>query len=118
MKCPDCSGENLMKRGPKKGFQRYMCRDCGRYCTDKAPKFSAEVKAMAIDMYMNNMGIRAIGRVLKASPATVLNWIRKDHALQQQRLARSRSRPQPAAEPDIIELDELYTCVQKNSSAR
>ena len=103
-----------MRRGPKKGFQRYMCRSCGRYCTDKPPRFGAEVKAMALEMYMNNMGIRAIGRVLKASPATVLNWIRKDHG---RLVQQARPIPHQPAQPDIIEMDEIYTCVQKNSSA-
>ena len=116
MKCPDCSGENLMKRGPKAGFQRYMCKDCGRYCTDRAPKFSAQTKALAVEMYMNNMGIRAIGRVLKASPAAVLKWIRKDHGALQQRLAQAV--PVPSEAPDTIEMDEIYTCVQKNSRGR
>ena len=115
MRCPDCGGDDLMKRGPKQGFQRYMCRTCGRYSTDKAPRFTAEVKAMAIEMYMNNMGIRAIARVLKASPASILNWIRKDH----QALARQeRPSQSQSVEPDIIEMDEIYTCVQKNGSAR
>lgn len=115
MKCSGCGGDDLMKRGPKKGFQRYMCRRCGRYSTDKAPRFSAQVKAMAIEMYMNNMGIRAIGRVLNASPASILNWIRKDHqALMQQ---GQPAPPQRATGPDIIEMDEIYTCVQKKTAA-
>ena len=114
MQCPSCGSENLMKRGPMAGYQRYMCKTCGRYSRDRPPKFSAETKAMAIEMYMNNMGIRAIGRVLKASPAAVLKWIRKDHGAMQQRLAQST--PAPSSAPDIIEMDEIYTCVQKNSS--
>jgi hypothetical protein len=69
---------------------------------------------MAIEMYMNSMGIRAIGRVLGASPATVLNWIRKEHAALQQRLTRQA--PVQADGPDIIEMDEIYTYVQKNSA--
>ena len=116
MKCPTCGSDKLMKRGPKAGYQRYMCRDCGRYCTDRAPRFSAETKAMAVEMYMNNMGIRAIGRVLKASPASVLNWIGKAHAAQRQRAASAPAHA--ASEPDIIEMDEIYTCIQKNGSAR
>lgn len=115
MKCPDCGGDDLMKRGPKQGFQRYMCRACGRYSTDKAPRFTAAVKAMAIEMYMNNMGIRAIARVLNASPASILNWIRKDHQALARQGRPARSQP---VEPDIIEMDEIYTCVQKNGSAR
>lgn len=114
MNCPDCSGANLTKRGLKNGYQRYMCKDCGRYSTDKPPRFSAQTKAMAIEMYLNSMGIRAIGRVLKASPAAVLKWIRKDHAEMEQRLARSGT--MQGTEPDIIEMDEIYTYVQKNNA--
>jgi transposase-like protein len=101
----------------KKGAQRYCCKACGRYCTDKAPKFSAQTKALAVQLYMNSMGIRAIGRVLKASPATVLNWIRKEHEAIEQRLAQQTD-PVQAHLPDIIEMDEIYTYVQKNSSGR
>ena len=112
MRCPGCGGTDLMKRGSKAGHQRYRCRACGRYSTDSQPKFSAETKAMAIEMYMNSMGIRAIGRVLGASPAAVLNWIRKEHAALQQRLAGQA--PATADGPDVVEMDEIYTYVQKN----
>ena len=112
MRCPQCDGTDLIKRGRKAGHQRYMCRACGRYSTDSQPKFSARTKAMAIEMYMNSMGIRAIGRVLKASPAAVLTWIRKEHAGLQQRLAQQA--PVQADGPDIIEMDEIYAYVQKN----
>ncbi|MGW8134590.1 hypothetical protein [Sphingomonas zeae] len=70
---------------------------------------------MAIEMYMNSMGIRAIGRVLGASPAAVLKWIRKEHAKLQQKLAHAA--PVDTGEPDVIEMDEIYTYVQKNGSA-
>jgi transposase-like protein len=113
MICPDCSGTDLRRAGLKKGAQRYQCRACGRYCTDRAPKFSADTKAMAVQMYLNSMGIRAIGRVLKASPAAVLKWIRKEHGVVQQRMSEQAQPVQPDA-PDIIEMDEIYTYVQKN----
>ena|SRR5690606_28091737 len=114
MNCPHCHGTALIKRGPKEGYQRYVCRDCGRYCTAKPPKFSAQTKSLAIEMYLNNMGIRAIGRVLQASPAAVLTWIRKHHEAVQQQMAQAA--PAPASAPDIIEMDEIYTCVQKKPS--
>lgn len=113
MKCPGCGGGDLMKRGAKQGYQRYMCRACGRYSTDKAPRFTAQVKALAIEMYMNNMGIRAIARVLNASPASILNWIRKDH---QGLMLETQPAGPLMSGPDIIEMDEIYTCVQKNDS--
>lgn len=116
MRCPQCDGTDLIKRGRKAGHQRYVCRNCGRYCTDSQPKFSAQTKAMAIEMYMNSMGIRAIGRVLRASPATVLNWIRKEHAVLQHKLAQAE--PTDTGIPDVIEMDEIYTYVQKNSGGR
>jgi transposase-like protein len=115
MICPDCSGTDLRRAGLKKGAQRYQCRACGRYCTDRAPKFSAETKALAVQMYLNGMGIRAIGRVLNASPAGVLKWIRKEHGVVQERMAQ-RSLPAQRDAPDIIEMDEIYTYVQKNGS--
>ena len=116
MDCQSCGGTDLIKRGSKAGHQRYRCRACGRYSTDSPPKFSAQTKAMAIEMYMNSMGIRAIGRVLRASPATVLNWIRKEHAVLQHKLAQAE--PTDTGIPDVIEMDEIYTYVQKNSGGR
>jgi len=116
MDCPQCGGSDLVKRGRKAGRQRYECRACGRYSTDSQPKFSAQTKALAIEMYMNGMGIRAIGRVLGASPAAVLNWIRKAHAALQHKLAQAP--PVDTGTADIIEMDEIYTYVQKNSIGR
>jgi transposase-like protein len=115
MQCPQCQGSDLVKTGLKQGAQRYRCRSCGRYSTDKPARFSAEVKAKAVDMYLNNVGIRKIARFVGASPAGVLRWIRKEHVLLQAR----RTQPAAAAPfqgPDIIEMDEIYTIVQKNSS--
>ena len=58
MDCPSCNSHDLRKAGLKTGAQRYRCRTCGRYCTDRPRKFSAETKAHAVDMYLNNVGIR------------------------------------------------------------
>jgi hypothetical protein len=71
---------------------------------------------MAIEMYMNSLGIRAIGRVPGASPAAVLKWICKEQALLQQELAHAA--PVDTGEADVIEMDEIDTCVQKNGSER
>lgn len=110
MRCSGCGGTDLIKRGRKAGRQRYQCRSCNRYSTDSQPRFSAQTKATAIEMYMNGSGIRAIGRVLGASPAGVLKWIRKEHAALQQ---NDNATPVDTGAPDIIEMDEIYTYVQK-----
>jgi transposase-like protein len=114
MQCPHCDSANLIKRGSKGDHQRYMCKSCGRYCTDRPPRFSAQTKAQAVDMYLNNVGIRKIARFVGASPAGVLRWIRKAHADLQVRKAQLGC-DQPI-QPDIIEMDEIYTYVQKNSA--
>ncbi len=98
------------------GARRYRCRTCGRHMTDKPPRFSAETKAQAVDMYLNNVGIRKIARFVEASPAGVLRWIRKAHAELQVRKAQSAA--DHKQQPDIIEMDEIYTYVQKNSTGR
>ncbi len=117
MICPDCQSSDVRKSGLKQGAQRYRCKACGRYMTDRPRRFSAELKAQAVDMYLNNVGIRKIARFVGASPAGVLRWIRKEHAHLQARVAQANP-PQDAAAPDIIEMDEIYTFVQKNSSGR
>ena len=120
MICPQCSSSDLRKTGSKDGAQRYSCRQCGRYCTDRPRRFSAELKAQAVDMYLNNVGIRKIARFTGASPAGVLRWIGKAHARMQAQLEASPApvRPETGTAPDIIEMDEIYTFVQKNSSGR
>ena len=117
MNCPRCHSDSVRRGGSKNGAQRYQCRDCDRYMTDKPPRFSAQTKALAVDMYLNNVGIRKIARFVGASPAGVLRWIRKAHAHVQARAAQA-PRMQGTAAPDIIEMDEIYTYVQKNSSVR
>jgi transposase-like protein len=116
MICPRCQSNALRKSGLKKGAQRYRCRDCGRYCTDKPPRFSAQLKAQAIDMYLNSVGIRKIARFVGASPAGVLRWIRKEHASLQAKMAQVDAAE--TDQPDIVEMDEIYTFVQKNSNGR
>ncbi|MBE7183925.1 MAG: IS1 family transposase [Methylobacterium mesophilicum] len=116
MDYPNCAGHAVVKTGLKQGAQRYRCKGCGRYFTEKPPKFSAQTKAMAVQMYLDSMGSRAIGRVLGASPTAVLNWIRNEHAAVQERVARMPSRLVGAPRrpvPDIIEMDEIYTNIQE-----
>jgi hypothetical protein len=66
-------------------------------------------------MRLNNVGIRKIARFTGASPASVIKWIRAAH----QQLARCLHQVADEVEhqePDIIEMDEIYTCVKKTAS--
>ncbi|MDR2173812.1 MAG: hypothetical protein LBE32_06385 [Burkholderiales bacterium] len=64
-------------------------------------------------MYLNNVGIRKTALFLGASRTTILNWIKQKHAMLQS-LAED-FQPDVSESADIIELDEIYTFVKKNS---
>ena len=65
----------------------------------------------AVMMSMNGVGIRKTALLLGTSHVNVLNWLRKAHTTMQKSLESSQS--DYSEETDIIELDEIYTFVQK-----
>jgi len=83
MRCPKCEDEdNQMKDGfTKAGSQRYRCRNCGaRYTpTKKRHGNPKEIRRLAIRMYTDGLNFRQIGRYLKISHTTVMEWV-KEHA--------------------------------------
>jgi transposase-like protein len=115
MRCHHCGGEEYRKNGRYRGVQRYICKGCGRSFSDNGERFDKATKAQALDMYLNNVGIRKIARFTGASPAGVLKWIRKAGATLAERL-RHAAKQMDKGMPDVIEMDEIYTFVQKNSA--
>jgi transposase-like protein len=105
MNCPKCnSGENT-KDGVVKGKQRYKCKDCGfRYTVVSGSKAKPlHMKKLAIQLYLEGLGFRSIGRVLEVSNVTVLNWIRAfGEQLEELKSA------EPVA---YTEMDEMHTYV-------
>src|ERR671913_564552 len=82
--CPYCQGTDIVRHGKSpEGKQRYRCRECregrGRtFLLDYSyAGQSPEVKEQIIDMAMNASGIRDTARVLKISPTTVINELKK-----------------------------------------
>jgi transposase-like protein len=110
--CKLCGASRVIKFGKNTGEQRYKCNDCGRlFYNRETGRVPAEVKRKAMEMYLNNVGIRKTAKFLKVSPTAVVNWVKE---------ANSRLEELPPEtvtdEPDIIELDEIYTyCAKKNS---
>ena len=64
MDCPSCKGSIYVKAGKVRGLQRYKCKACGFYYTveKKSDVKSVEVRRMALEMYLEGLGFRAIGR--------------------------------------------------------
>ena len=116
MQCHHCGSETYRRNGSYKGVQRYICKRCGRSFTSRGERFSKQVKAQALDMYLNNVGIRKVARFVGASPASILNWIAAAAEAMAQRLARAGAQVRDER-PDVIEMDEIYTYIQKNGSA-
>lgn len=69
----------------------------------------SSVKRMALQLYLEGMGFRAIGRALKISYGTVYKWV-KDWG-------SKVSLPKTESPIEVVELDELHTYVgsKKNS---
>lgn len=113
--CPHCGRrDGQLKIGHNaSGSQRYLCKLCQRKYTP-APHpigYAAEVRQQAIQLYVDGINFRRIGRVLRVSHQTVANWV----AAHARTLPETPPPPPPAAagsSPPTIavgELDELYT---------
>ena len=113
-KCSHCGSERFVKDGRCGGKQRYECKECGRKFGGGV--YPPEKKAFALQMYMNNVGIRKIGFLLGAGHTVVLDWIRTAHKNLGLKITRQIKTANMA--PDIIEMDEIYTYVKKNCKER
>ena len=103
-KCKFC-GSELWKNGVDNGVQRYRCKKCFKCFSNSSPKYSAEVKEKAINMYLNNCGIRKIAMFIGCAPSSVINWIREKASTIELKKFNSTD--------DIIEMDEIYAQVDR-----
>ena len=85
--CPSCNTTNVVKNGKSdEGKQRYRCRnpECRRssFIRDYSYRgYLPEVKQQISDMAINGSGIRDTARVLKISPTTVIEELKKSHEI-------------------------------------
>lgn len=105
MNCPKCKSAQHCKDGIVKGRQRYLCKECGMHYTveKKSDVKTAEVRRMALEMYLEGLGFRAIGRILKISYGTVYRWIKE--------WGSKVSLPQNSQPIAVVEIDELHSYV-------
>jgi insertion element IS1 protein InsB len=85
--CPSCGSEDIVKHGQSQaGRQRYKCRNpaCSRCTFIRAYRYRGylpEVKQQIAEMALNGSGIRDTARVLKISPTTVIENLKKKPAV-------------------------------------
>src|SRR5215467_12027516 len=96
--CPDCQGVDVVRYGKQRhGPQRYRCNntDCPRHIFllhYQQPRRPPAVKHQMVDMALNGSGIRDTARVLRVSPTTVINTLKK-----RVRHTASKRRPSPSS---------------------
>ena len=117
MQCNRCGSREYFKNGKTNGVQRYKCKGCGKYFSAQPRKFSFADKERALDMYLNNVGVRKIARFIGASPALIVRWIQGFGEQLSHQLQRAGNQCNETV-PDVIEMDKIYSFVQKNSNER
>lgn len=110
MKCTRCESLNKIKAGFVGGRQRYKCKDCGYFFSveKKSDVKTPEQKRLALQMYLEGLGFRAIGRILNISYGTVYRWVKK--------WGESVEFPQNEEPIEIVELDEIHSYVQSKKT--
>ncbi|MCF2218447.1 IS1 family transposase [Chryseobacterium sp. PS-8] len=105
MKCYKCQSLDKVKAGFTRGLQRYKCKNCGCFYSveSKSDVKSPEQRRLALEMYLEGMGFRAIGRVLNISYGTVYQWVKK--------WGESVSLPKSQEPIEIVELDEIHSYI-------
>lgn len=115
--CKECKSENIVKNGTHNGVQRYKCKECGSVFRGKESKYSAEFKLEAVMLYINSMGIRAIGRIKKVHNSLISVWIKQMGKVIKEAFAEKIKEVQ-AKDISILEVDELFTYVKKKKIKR
>ena len=109
-KCPNCYSEERVRAGFATGLQRWKCKGCGCFYTKSNPRgLDAELKKRALELYLEGIGFRGIGRVLRVSHVSVQRWI-KAFARQSRVLQMSGAGDKTVA---IMELDEMWHYIGK-----
>jgi len=77
--CPKCGFQTTVKHGIVKGRQRYTCKSCRyNFTVFKLGKDLEKIYLIrSLQLYLEGLGFRAIGRTIGISHVTVLNWIKK-----------------------------------------
>ena len=110
MECPKCRSNHCVKDGIVRGKQRYQCKDCRYHYTveRKSDVKTNEIRRLALEMYLEGLGVRIIGRILKISYGTVYAWVKE--------WSSNVSFPRRENPMDIVDLEEMLTYIQSRNT--
>ncbi len=106
--CPKCGSQHCVKDGIVKGKQRYQCKTCHYRHTVRYRGANNDVKRQALELYLEGLGFRSIGRFLKYSHVAVYNWIKSYGAGIEE--LRSDSGV------EVVEMDEMHTYIGRKKT--
>jgi transposase-like protein len=110
--CPKCGSQARQNRDGVTGVgsQRYKCMQCGCKYTPqpKARGYDLETRKKAIQLYVDGMNLRRIGRHLGLHHRTVSLWV--------QAYAKGIRQVPTPTEVETAELDELFTYIGEKKS--
>ena len=77
MQCLHCAHPDSIRYGTSRGVQRYRyrCQACRRIFQTLRRGKDPALKQQACQLYLEGMGMRAIGRVLSIHHKTVSRWL-------------------------------------------
>jgi transposase-like protein len=106
MDCPKCKISHHVKDGIVRGKQRYQCKGCHYHYTvaRKSDVKTPEIRRLALEMYLEGLGFRSIGRILGISYGTVYTWVKEWSS----NVSISR-RETPM---EIVELEKMLTYIE------
>jgi len=106
MDCPKCKSSHYVKDGIVRGKQRHKCKDCRYHYTveRKSDVKTSEIRRLALELYLEGLGFRSIGRILKISYGTVYSWVKE--------WSINVSFPRRETPMNIIELEKMLAYIE------
>ena len=110
-KCPKCQKFNCVKEGFVRKKQRYKCKECNfRHTVQYKKEYSkVSTRRQALQLYLEGLGFRSIGRILKYSHVSIYKWIK----FYGSKLESLRS----ISEAKHVEMDEMHTYISKKTTS-
>jgi len=106
MDCPKCKHSDYCKAG----FANYKCKSCSYFYTvdRKSDVKTEQTRRLALEIYLEGVGFRGIGRILGISYGTVYQWIKK--------WSKQIDLPVRNEPISLVELDELHSYVKQKKT--
>jgi transposase-like protein len=73
--CPKCNSKRYVKSGFVREKQRYLCGSCACHYTMNTKGVASSVKRIAVHLYVEGLGFRAISRITGVSDVAIAKWI-------------------------------------------